>query len=155
MKGKIKEIVGYFFHVLTFVAYFVLLFILEIPAELHFLQTFGMVFFVLGVLLLILSLRSLLRNKSGVLIKKGIYALVRHPMYLGGMFLFLAMVCFLQHWIMILLVSINLLLIHRSMIEGDRINEDKFGDDYVQYMKQVPRMNMIIGIVKLLSRGEK
>ena len=153
MKEKTREFAGYIFHILTFIAYFILLFVLEIPQKLHFLQYFGIVFFVLGIVLLILSLRSLLRNKSGQLIKKGVYALVRHPMYLGGMFLFIAMVCFLPHWIMVVLVSINLIVIYRFMLDGDRANVDKFGNDYQLYMEQVPRMNLIGGIVKGLRRG--
>jgi len=152
VKGKIKEYAAYAFHIITFAAYFILLFVLEIPQALHFLQYFGMVFFALGIAFIILSLRSLLSNKSGGLIKKGVFAVVRHPMYLGGMFLFLAMACFLPHWSMILLVSINLFLIYRSMLDGDRSNVDKFGDDYVQYMDQVPRMNMIAGIYELWQR---
>ena len=155
MKEKGKEISGYILHILTLIAYFILLFVLEIPPALKFLQYFGIVFFALGIVLLILSLRSLLRNKSGILITNGVYALVRHPMYLGGMFLFLAMVCFLPHWIMALLVSLNLIVIYHFMFEGDQSNTNKFGEAYVQYMKQVPRMNMIIGIVKLLRREEK
>jgi len=152
MKERTKEYAAYIFHIMTFIAYFILLFVLEIPQKLHFLQYFGMVFFAVGIAFIILSLRSLLSNKPGGLIKKGVFAFVRHPMYLGGMFLFLAMACFLPHWIMILLVSINLLLIYRSMLDGDRSNVDKFGDEYVQYMDQVPRINLIAGIYKLWQR---
>ena len=150
MKNHIRQGAGYILHILTFVAYFFFLFVLDIPGKLYFLQYFGMFFFVLGIVLLILSLRSLIKNKSGELIKKGVYAIVRHPMYLGGMFLFIAMICFLPHWIMILLVSINLVVIYRFMCDGDRQNIDRFGDDYVQYIKQVPRLNLITGIANRL-----
>ena len=152
MKEKVKEISGYVLHIFTFIAYFILLFVLEIPPALQFLQYFGIVFFILGIVLLILSLRSLMRNKSGKLITSGVYALVRHPMYLGGMSLFLAMVFFLPHWIMALLASLNLIVIYYFMLEGDRSNADKFGRAYDQYMEQVPRMNMIIGISNVMKR---
>jgi len=152
MKEKVKEISGYFLHILTLIAYFILLFVLEVPPALKFLQYFGIVFFALGIVLLILSLRSHLRNKSGNLITNGVYALVRHPMYIGGMFLFLAMVCFLLHWIMALLVSLNLIVIYLFMLEGDQSNTNKFGEAYAQYMKKVPRINLIIGISNFMKR---
>ncbi|MEA3327446.1 MAG: isoprenylcysteine carboxylmethyltransferase family protein [Chloroflexota bacterium] len=152
MNEKVKEFSGYIVHILTIIAYFVLLFVLEIPPVLQLLQYFGFVFFALGIVFLVLSLRSLLGNKSGKLITKGVFAIVRHPMYLGGLFLFLAMVCFLPHWIMALLVLVNLLLIYRSMLDGDRSNINKFGDDYVGYMEQVPRINLITGIINFMKR---
>jgi protein-S-isoprenylcysteine O-methyltransferase Ste14 len=93
-----------------------------------------------------------MRNKSGKLIKTGVYSLIRHPMYLGGMFLLFAMVCFLPHWIMVLLVSINLIVIYRFMLDGDRQNIEKFGEEYHIYKEQVPRMNLIVGIFKHLRR---
>ncbi len=153
MTGKTKEYAAYILHILTFIAYFFLLFVLDIPQNLNFLQYIGIVFFILGIALLILSLRSLLRNKSGDLITTGVFSLVRHPMYLGGMVLFLAMGCFLPHWIMVLLVSINLILIYRFMLDGDRSNVDKFGEEYQMYMERVPRMNLVAGIVNWLRRG--
>jgi len=34
-------------------------------------------------------------------------------------------------------------------------NTRKFGDDYRCYMEEVPRMNFVVGIIKLLRRRKK
>jgi len=38
------------------------------------------------------------------------------------------------------------------MIEEEKRNIEKFGDAYRDYMKRVPRINLIAGIIKQISR---
>ena len=152
MSDKLKEKASYVFHILTFIAYFILLFFLEIPPALQFLQYFGILFFLLGMIFLILSIISLMQNKTGGLLQTGVYGIVRHPMYLGAILLFSAMVLFLPHWIMLILAAINIIIVYRFMLDGEKQNIKKFGAEYRNYMKRVPRMNFVIGLIRWLKR---
>ena len=152
MSDKLKEKASYVFHILTFIVYFILLFFLEIPTALQFLQYFGVLFFILGMIFLILSIISLMQNKTGGLLQTGVYGIVRHPMYLGAILLFSAMVLFLPHWIMLILAAINIIIVYRFMLDGEKQNIKKFGAEYRNYMKRVPRMNFVIGLIRWLKR---
>jgi protein-S-isoprenylcysteine O-methyltransferase Ste14 len=152
LSEKFKENASYALHIFTFIAYFVLLFVLETPPALDFLQYIGLVLFVLGIVFLTLSLLALLRNKTGALITSGVYGIVRHPMYLGAILLFTAMVCFLPHWIMLLLSAINIIIVYRLMIEGEAQNINKFGSEYQEYMRVVPRANPLVGLMKWIKK---
>ena len=152
MSEKLKEKASYVFHILTFIAYFILLSILEIPPALQFLQYFGVLFFLLGMIFLIFSISMLMRNKTGSLIQAGVYGIVRHPMYVGAIMLFSAMVLFLPHWIMLILVAINIVIVYRFMLDGERQNIKKFGAEYRTYMAHVPRANLILGLIRWMKR---
>lgn len=152
LSDKFKENASYIFHIATFFTYFILLFVLETPPALHFLQYFGLVLFILGILFVGLSLYTLMKNKGEKLIQSGVYAIVRHPMYLGAILLFTAMVCFLPHWIMLLLSAINIIIIYRFIIEGDVLNIEKFGSSYQEYMQIVPRANPLLGFIRWIGR---
>ena len=152
MSEKLKEKASYVFHILTFIAYFIFLSILEIPPALQFLQYFGVLLFLLGMIFLILSISMLMRNKTGSLIQTGVYGIVRHPMYVGAILLFSAMVLFLPHWIMLILVAINIIIVYRFMLDGERQNIKKFGAEYRNYMAHVPRANLILGLIRWMKR---
>ena len=152
MSEKLKENASYVFHILTFIAYFILLSILEIPPALQFLQYFGVLFFLLGMIFLILSIISLMRNKTAGLLQTGVYGIVRHPMYVGAILLFSAMVLFLPHWIMLILAAINIIIVYRFMLDGERQNIKKFGQDYRDYMTLVPRVNLGLGLIRWMKR---
>lgn len=152
LSDKFKESASYALHILTLIAYFIFLFVLETPPALDFLQYIGLVLFILGIVFLTLSLLALLRNKTGALITSGVYGIVRHPMYLGAILLFIAMVCFLPHWIMLLLSAINVIIVYRFMIEGDAQNINKFGSEYREYTRVVPRANPLLGLIRWIGR---
>jgi protein-S-isoprenylcysteine O-methyltransferase Ste14 len=87
------------------------------------------------------------------LVNTGIYALVRHPQYTGGIYaIFATTLLWYPHWLFVVLGVIGAMLIYLSTIEEDRRLIEKFGEDYVAYMKKVPRMNLILGIIRLLRR---
>ena len=155
MKNKVIEYAGYTLHVLTFIAYFVLLFILDSSQALGFLSYFGFLFFGLGILFVVLSITSQRRNKNGKLIESSVYGIVRHPMYLGGMLLFIAMTLFLPHWIMLLLSLINVVIIYCFTVAEEKVDIATFGEAYQQYMRRVPRINPVIGLYKSLKRKKK
>jgi len=46
-------------------------------------------------------------------------------------------------------------LTYIDLIRADKDAIEKFGDDYKTYMKKVPRMNFLLGILRLLRRRRK
>jgi len=85
------------------------------------------------------------------LVDTGIYAVVRHPQYTGGVYaIFVTTLLFFPHWIFGVLGVIGTVVIYLSCREEDRRLIQQFGDDYVAYMKRVPRMNIFLGVVKLV-----
>lgn len=89
------------------------------------------------------------------LVDTGIYAVVRHPQYTGGIYaIFLPTALWYPHWLFIVLGVAGMAVIYMSCREEDQYLLKKFGKDYTAYMKKVPRMNIFLGILRLLrSRG--
>ena len=78
----------------------------------------------------------------------GIYSVVRHPQYVTFiMWAFSGMLLF-QHWIVILLGVPIIPLTYIDLIREDKACVERFGDDYIAYMKKVPRANFLLGIVR-------
>ena len=97
------------------------------------------------------------RGKSFVyttkLVDSGIYSVVRHPQYLGGILaLFLATLLFYPHWLFVVLGVPGVFILYFSTMLEERRLVRQFGGDYVAYMKKVPRMNIIQGIVRQSRR---
>jgi len=89
------------------------------------------------------------------LVDTGIYAVVRHPQYTGGVYaIFLPTVLWYPHWLFMLLGVAGIVVIYMSCREEDQYLIAKFGNDYAAYMKKVPRMNIFLGVLRLLqSKG--
>ena len=91
------------------------------------------------------------------LVDTGIYAVVRHPQYTGGIYaIFLTNFLVYPHWLFGLLGAIGTVVIYMSCREEDQLLIEKFGNDYSAYMKRVPRTNVFLGILRLLrSKRQK
>jgi protein-S-isoprenylcysteine O-methyltransferase Ste14 len=77
---------------------------------------------------------------------------VRHPLYLGWLLLYPAVIFLSQNW----LVTIIGCLGTACMVKIARLDDasliEKFGDPYISYLESVPRLNFIAGILKLLKK---
>jgi protein-S-isoprenylcysteine O-methyltransferase Ste14 len=82
----------------------------------------------------------------------GIYAVVRHPIYLSFLLISLALICLSQHWLNAVLGAILMGLLYNDMGREEKKSIERFGDDYRNYMQQVPRMNFVTGIIRLVRR---
>lgn len=116
MKQETKETLGYAVNGLSFVLYFYLASILNIPDVSPTTKYLAWVLFGSGLVLIVLSIATLVSNRGAGLIEWGIYAIVRHPMYLGAMVLFLSWIFFLPHWIIVLISSVNIAIVYVSSI---------------------------------------
>jgi len=87
------------------------------------------------------------------LVDIGIYAVVRHPQYLGGILsIFIATLLFYPHWLFAVLGIPGAIILYWSAREEEKGLVERFGGDYRTYMERVPRMNLILGIMRLWKR---
>jgi protein-S-isoprenylcysteine O-methyltransferase Ste14 len=85
------------------------------------------------------------------LVDTGIYAVVRHPQYTGGIIaIFLANLLLYPHWLFGVLGVIGAVVTYLGCREEDKYLVEKFGGEYEDYMQRVPGMNFVLGTVRLL-----
>jgi protein-S-isoprenylcysteine O-methyltransferase Ste14 len=155
MKQETKETLGYVVNGLSVVLFFYLVSIIDVPdvsPVSPLIIYLAWVLFGLGLVLIVLSIATLVSHREVGLIEWGIYGIVRHPMYLGAMVLFLSWILFLPHWIIVLISSLNIAIVYWFILQGERQNITKFGDTYRRYMETVPRINLLAGLIRRLQR---
>ncbi len=86
------------------------------------------------------------------LVDRGVYAVVRHPQYLAGMLLAVALVLISQHWLVAVLGAVAFLQTYMDTLAEDKACLAKFGEEYSRYMERVVRVNFVRGLVRLLLR---
>jgi protein-S-isoprenylcysteine O-methyltransferase Ste14/Pyruvate/2-oxoacid:ferredoxin oxidoreductase delta subunit len=125
----------------------------------------GWVILVLGFLFVLSSLMNFRKRGKPVegrgimatteLVESGTYGVVRHPQFLGVALMMCASILVSQHWFFVL-VGVPLIL---SMSKWAQNSEEhliaKFGDDYIRYMRRVPRMNLFLGIFRFVKRRKE
>ena len=84
------------------------------------------------------------------LVDTGIYSIVRHPQYITFMLWGFAGMLLFQHWIVVCLGIPIIPLIYLDLLDADKDGINKFGEEYQEYMKKVPRANFLVGIFRLL-----
>ena len=80
------------------------------------------------------------------LVDTNIYGVVRHPQYLAGICLSLAMIFMAQHWVIALLGILSIVMFAIDAKEADRQGIEKFGTAYQAYMKRVPQIDLVVGL---------
>ncbi len=99
------------------------------------------------------------RGKSYVyttrVVDTGIYAVIRHPQYTGGIYaIFLTTLLWYPHWLFAVLGVLGAAAVYMGCRQEDQRLIEKFGSDYAVYIKKVPGMNIFLGIIRLW-RGQK
>jgi len=123
------------------------------PLDVKVLWYMGWVIWGFGMTLIGLAYYYIYIRKTAVLIKHGIYKVIRHPLYLGWVLsIFIANIFLNQHWIFIVIGIPGIITLYLISIEEERINVKQFGNSYKSYMKMVPRMNIILGFIKIIKK---
>lgn len=50
---------------------------------------------------------------------------------------------------------VNIIFVYGSIQQGEQLNIQKFGDDYRYYMKTVPKINLLDGIIRLVQGQQR
>jgi len=138
-----------------------LLWFLVTSVDIQLLRYIGGGILVVGLILIILP-RFVFRSKgkpekgkdwtdTTVVVDTGIYAVVRHPLYLGWLLMYVALILLSQHWLTAIIGIPGMVCVYLISRQEDQRLIEKFGDDYKCYMQSVPRMNFLAGIIRLLQ----
>lgn len=90
--------------------------------------------------------------RTTVLVDSGVYAVVRHPQYLGFMSIVISLVLMSQHWLSVVSGVVGSALFYIDVRREEQNNIMKFGEDYRRYMQKVPGLNIPIGFLRLWRR---
>jgi len=93
--------------------------------------------------------------QTRVVVDQGVYAITSHPQYLGYMFLACGFALLSQHWVVVLLAVIGVTLFYLQAVWEERYCLAQLGEPYRQYLRRVPRFNLILGIMPLPRGGGK
>jgi protein-S-isoprenylcysteine O-methyltransferase Ste14 len=120
---------------------------------------FGMVL-VMSPIIMFPRRGSVPKGKSFVnttrLVDTGIYAVIRHPQYTGGIYaIFVTTFLWYPHWLFAVLGVTGAIFTYLGVMEEDKDLIDKFGEEYIAYKQRVPGMNFVLGLVKLLRRRNR
>ena len=124
----------------------------EATLAIEVLVILGWIVLVVGALLVILSFVALRRRGVDNLIDFGVYRVVRHPMYVGGMMMFVSHVLFGQSIVIGFTTLIGLCCCYLLVRSEELRLIDKFGLEYEKYMLKVPGVNLFLGAVKALRQ---
>jgi len=96
--------------------------------------------FILSAYLVITSKRIIFdeRREKPEVIRKGVYAAIRHPMYISEVLLYFALLCLNLSLISIGVWGLIIIFLYAICRYEEKILTDHFGDDYRSYMKDVP-----------------
>ena len=87
------------------------------------------------------------------LVDTGIYSVVRHPQYLGGILsIFVTTLLWYPHWLFGALGVLGSVVVYMGSREEDQRLIQQFGDDYERYRQSVPGMNIFAGIIRMMQR---
>ena len=90
-----------------------------------------------------------------VIVDSGTYGIVRHPQILGCLLLMFGSILISQHWLSAIIALPISVLFYRYVLNEEKDLVVKFGDDYRRYMQKVPRMDLLLGIIRLLRRKKR
>jgi len=69
--------------------------------------------------------------------------------------MYVAAILFSQHWLIVIFGVLGAACIYLISKQEDQHLIKKFGGAYKHYMQKVPRMNIVVGFVRLLRRRRK
>jgi len=87
-----------------------------------------------------------------VVVDSGLYSIVRHPQVLGCILLMAASVLVSQHWLALIIAIPTSVWLYTELKKEEKGLVLRFGDPYHHYMQRVPRMNLLLGVLRLVKR---
>jgi len=93
--------------------------------------------------------------QASVVVDRGLYAITRHPQYLGYILLACGFALLSQHWVALLLAAIGATFFYLQALREERYCLAQFGKPYEQYLRRVPRFNIVLGMIRFARGGKK
>lgn len=121
-------------------------FVYPIRAVFPFLIYPGWMILCSGLVLVLFSIRTLSRQGTKDLIEKGVYGIVRHPLYVGASVMFFSHMFFFQHWFYILDSFLAIGLIYQMILWEEKRLKLKYPRKYDEYARKVPCINFMAGL---------
>jgi protein-S-isoprenylcysteine O-methyltransferase Ste14 len=90
--------------------------------------------------------------ETSVVVSQGPYGIIRHPQYLGYMFLNLGFALVTQTWLAAVFGAVSIGLFIAFAVQEEKLLIARFGESYLAYCRRVPRFNLIAGLVGCLRR---
>ena len=141
------------------VAAIVLLALCTNPRAVEAVQYVGLALFAVAGVMFVLHGYKLLSPRTkkgwgyaGGLVDTGLYGVVRHPLYLGVMVLYVGAILAGQSWPVAAAAVPGIAVMYWNMVLEERWNLRRFGDEYMSYMQRVPRLNIFAGIIRMARR---
>jgi protein-S-isoprenylcysteine O-methyltransferase Ste14 len=133
-----KEKVAYYIYQISNIMIFVYLCFLKITTDSHWFYL-GMVIYVLGVLICLVSVLNFSKPTENGINLKGLYRISRNPMYVAYFIYFLGCVLLTQSLILLVILLVFQISAHWIIQSEERWCINKFGEEYINYMKKVRR----------------
>ena len=87
-----------------------------------------------------------------VVVDRSLYAVVRHPQYLGYIFLTMGFVLLSQNVVTLSFGVVAIVLFYVYTLREEEFCVRYLGSAYEDYCKRVPRFNVMIGMIRYLMR---
>ncbi|WP_456328321.1 methyltransferase family protein [Archaeoglobus sp.] len=106
------------------------------------LSIIGLISILFGLLLIVLACKE---RRKFEFTACGIYAIVRHPEFLGRMLIIFGLMIS-RNILSILVCAILIAMLYLGILSEEKENLKKFGKNYEEYMERVPRLNILEGV---------
>ncbi len=99
----------------------------------------GLIAFMIGIILNIISIQNYITTPLNEQVKKGIYKFSRNPIYASHNIFGFSIALLTGSWIILILHIIEIITCHLKILDEEKYCINKYGNEYKVYMKKVPR----------------
>ena len=86
--------------------------------------------------------------ETSVIVRQGPYRIIRHPQYLGYMFLNLGFMLLVQSWLAVVFAALSIGSFIALAMAEEKLLHARFGEGYANYCQDVTRFNVIVGLLR-------
>lgn len=133
------EKIMYLIYQISNIGIFIYMFFYKIEIEHTLIFYIGVLIYLLGLILLALSIINFSNPTKDDLNISGLYSLSRNPMYISYFIFFIGCVIITKSIVLLALVLIFQITSHWIILSEERWCIKKFGSEYLNYMKRVRR----------------
>ena len=134
-----KEKMAYWLYQISNVVIVLYMFFLKVQRTDPLMFAIGVVVYTAGLILLVVSVANFATPARNGINQNGLYRVSRNPMYVSYFVFFIGCVLMTRSFVLFVLVSIFQIPAHWIILAEERWCVQKFGNEYLQYMKKVRR----------------